>query len=80
MHSEWYFSWCMQLQESQEMNREEIKKERETITLLKADIQTLVELNSPNSVGLHVYSLLEASTDQEIPCCIICMLRDVSTD
>ena len=25
----------MQLQESQEMNREEIKKERETITLLK---------------------------------------------
>jgi len=33
--SEWYFSWCMQLQESQEMNREEIKKKRETITLLK---------------------------------------------
>ena len=57
MHSEWYFSWCMQLQESQEMNREEIKKERETITLLKADIQTLVELNSPNSVGLHVFIL-----------------------
>jgi len=48
---------CSYIQESQEMNREEIKKERETITLLKADIQTLVELNSPNSVGLHVFIL-----------------------
>jgi len=39
------------------MNREKIKKERETITLLKADIQTLVELNSPNSVGfMYLFS------------------------
>ena len=47
----------MQLQESQEINSEEIKKERETITLQKADIQTLVKLNSPNLVGLHVFIL-----------------------
>ena len=40
MHSEWYFSWCMQLQESQEMNREEIKKERETIP---AEVYSVVE-------------------------------------
>ena len=26
MHSEWYFSWCMQLQESQEMNRDKERK------------------------------------------------------